>query len=109
MSDDGVEAERLTVYCTESAHHAGKPLFEWLIETAFHQRLRGATARKALAGFGQHHHLHHQHLISLSDDLPITVEIIDTADRIDAFLEQAGEALAGYTYIRENVRWHQPG
>ena len=108
MADEAVHAERLTVYCTEATRFDGKPFYEWLIRAAFERGLHGATAHKALAGFGQHHHLHHQHLLSLNDDLPVVVELIDTTDRIEAFLNAFGDLLGPRTYVRESVHWHPP-
>lgn len=108
MAHQIIEGERLTAYCTELARFEGRPLFEWLTQRAMEMEMAGATVHKAVSGFGQHRRLHHQHLLSLSDDLPMSVQIIDIADRIDAFLQAAEEALAGHTYIREKVRWHRP-
>ncbi|MAE61236.1 MAG: hypothetical protein CMJ49_07750 [Planctomycetaceae bacterium] len=87
MSHDPTDAQRLTIFCTESDHFQGKPLFEWLLQKAVQLELAGATVTRALAGFGRHHRIHHQHLISLADALPMTVQIVDAHDRIDAFLQ----------------------
>src|SRR5689334_110964 len=108
MSHQVIEAQRLTIYCTESARHGGKPLFEWLVTLAMQQKMRGATALRGVVGFGRHRHIHHAHFVELAGDLPVVVELIDTAARIDAYLEAAGASLDGYTFVREDVRWHQP-
>lgn len=108
MTHREIEAERLTIYCTEADRAEGKPLFEWLLVQAKQMDMAGATVTRALAGFGQHRQVHHQHLFALADDLPMTVQIIDAAPRIDAYLDATTDALVGYTYIREKVRWHQP-
>ncbi len=107
MPHDIIEADRLTIYTTETARHGGKPLFEWLLEEAMRQKMHGGTAHKALAGFGRHHHLHHEHILALSDDLPMVVTLIDTPDRIDAFINDH-DALDGCAFTREKVLWHQP-
>ncbi len=86
-----------------------QPLFEWLVQLALERELGGATVSKGLAGFGRHHRLHHQHLMSLMDQLPAVVQMIDEPAKIDAYLDATGDALTGYTYIREKVRWHRPG
>jgi len=108
MSHTSTEAERLTIFCTETDRHGSRTLHEWLVALAKEKGLAGATAVRADVGFGQHRRLHHHHLISLTEQLPMIVQIIDTAQKIDAYLDAAGEALRGYTYIRENVRWHRP-
>ena len=109
MNGRTVEARRLRVYMTESARHDGQPLFEWLVSTAARLGMAGATATKALAGFGHHRRLHHAHLLDISDELPIVVEIIDEGDRIETFLEAADPALCGHTYTCEAVQMHRPG
>ncbi|MBI1370467.1 MAG: DUF190 domain-containing protein [Planctomycetes bacterium] len=108
MPHQSVQAERLTIYLTETAFDGDRPLYEWLVEQALAMKLGGATVRKAVLGFGQHRRIHHQHVLALSDDLPVIVELIDTPDQIDAFLAHCADALAQHTYIRENVRWHKP-
>ena len=108
MAHQIIEAERLTTYCTEMARFEGRPLFEWLTQKAAELEMAGVTVHKAVAGFGRHRRMHHQHLLSISDDLPMSVEIIDISERIGTFLQAAEEALADHTYIREKVRWHRP-
>lgn len=107
MNHNIVEAERLRVYTSETARHEGRPLFEWLIAQALRAGLAGATATKGLAGFGHHRKLHHAHLLDISDELPVIVEIIDTPKWIDTFLADAAGALGEHTYTREPVRLHR--
>jgi len=108
MGHQRIEARRLIMYCSETAKYKGKPLFDWLLQQALEMKMGGATAIKALSGFGQHQHLHHLHLIDLSCDLPVVVEVIDRQSRIDEYLETVTEALKNHTYILEEVWWHQP-
>lgn len=108
MSHTEIQGERLTIYCCQSDRHGSKALYERLVELAMREEMAGATALTATLGYGQHRRVHTEHLLTLADDLPIVVQIVDAADRIDAYLDAAGEALRGYTYIREKVRWHRP-
>ncbi len=108
MSHEQIQGQRLTIYCTELDRHDGHPLHEWLVARALDHDMGGATVQGARCGFGRHRRIHHQHLLAISDDLPVMVQIIDTQTRIDAYLHAVADALAGYTFIRENVRWHRP-
>ncbi len=108
MSHNEIQAERLTIYCTEVDRHGGKPLHQWLLNLAMELGLGGTTITKAIEGYGQHRQLHHQHILAIADELPMVIQIIDTTENIDAFLNSTGDALHGYTYIRENVKWHVP-
>ncbi len=108
MSHEAIDAQRLTLYCTETDRHGGRPLYEWLTDQALDQALAGVTVHGARSGFGRHRRMHHQRLLSISDDLPVIVELIDTAERIDAYLAAVSATLVGYTFTREPVQWHRP-
>ncbi len=108
MNHQEITGQRLTIYCVETDRHEGKPLYEWLTNRALDLSMSGVTVERALAGFGRHRKQHFQHLLALSDDLPLAIQLIDTPDKIDRFIQQTDSALAGYTFIREDVRWHRP-
>jgi PII-like signaling protein len=63
----------------------GKPLHEAIIEEARRQDLAGATAYRGIEGYGASTRIHRKHVFT-SADLPIMVAIIDTEDKINAFL-----------------------
>lgn len=108
MSHSVTQAQRLTVYMTESARHEGRPLFEWLIQQAVKLQVGGATVAKAIAGYGRHGRIHHTHLVELSDDLPVVFECVDAPDKIGDFMLKCQPALAGQSYILEDVKLHRP-
>ena len=76
----------LRIYVGELDTHAGQPLYQWLIEEARRKGLAGATALRGLEGFGAHSEVHTAKVLRLSVDLPVVIEIIDSVERIDAFL-----------------------
>jgi hypothetical protein len=108
MTHTAIDALKLSVYCTQADRREHRPLYEWLVDQALRQELAGATVRQGVIGFGRHRRLHTQHLLTLADDLPVVVELIDEPAKIEAFLDSLDDALAGYTYLRETVRWHRP-
>jgi len=108
MSHSRVEAQRLAVYCTEATRYQGNSLFDYLIKVAQEMDLKGATAHRGICGFGHRHRLHHQHLLDLSCNLPVIVEVIDTERCLDGFLLAVADAVSGCTYTLENLLWHQP-
>lgn len=63
----------------------GKPLHEAIIEEARRQDLAGATAYRGIEGYGASTRIHRKHVFT-SSDLPIMVAIVDTEDKINAFL-----------------------
>ena len=73
------EGKLLRIFIGELDKHDGQPLYEWLIEEARRNGLAGATVLRGLGGCGVHSRLHTAKVLRLSVDLPIVVEIVDTA------------------------------
>ena len=80
------EAELLRIFLGESDRHNGRPLHEAIVLEARRRGLAGATVLRGIMGFGADSHMHTAKILRLSEDLPIIVEIVDTPDRIAAFL-----------------------
>lgn len=85
------KALRLTVLVddTDTWHH--KPLFSEIVHRAHTAGLAGASAFRGMEGFGASSTVHTTRLLSMADDLPVAVMIVDTPDRIRAFLPHLDE------------------
>ena len=94
----------LRIFVGELDTYQGRPLYQWLIEEAKRQGLAGATALRGLEGFGVHNQLHTAKVLELSVDLPIVVEIIDSEERIDAFMPRVDAAIGEGLATLERVR-----
>jgi len=80
----------LKIFVSESQRHHGKLLFEWLLEQAKSMGIGGATAIRAIAGFGRHGRLHEEAFFELAGDLPVEVEFLvseEQAERLLALLK----------------------
>jgi hypothetical protein len=84
----------LRIYIGESDRHEGKPLYEWIVRRAREHGVAGATVLRGLEGFGANSRLHTHKILRLSTDLPIVVEIVDTIEKIEAFLPVIDSAIA---------------
>ena len=84
MLDKG-KAKKLTVYVSESDTRHGKPVSQWIVEIAHQHGLAGATVTRGVMGYGASgvNHIVHPELVS---QLPLRIEIIDTAEAIDRIL-----------------------
>jgi hypothetical protein len=82
------EGRLLRVFVGESDRWEGRPLYEAIVFRARERGLAGATVLRGLAGFGAHSRIHTASVLRLSEDLPIVVEIADTAERIASFLPE---------------------
>jgi hypothetical protein len=69
----------------------GKPLYETLVVKAKEQGLAGATVLRGVEGYGAASRIHTAKILRLSEDLPIVVEIVDTEEKIAAFLPTVDE------------------
>ncbi|CBE69998.1 MAG: DUF190 domain-containing protein [Candidatus Methylomirabilis oxygeniifera] len=81
------EGHLLRIFVGESDRHSGKPLYEWVILKAREQGLAGATVLRGLMGYGAHSRLHTFKIERLSLDLPVVVEIVDSREKLEAFLD----------------------
>lgn len=75
----------LRIYLGESDRVGHRPLWEELLMRARAAGLGGATVMRGVAGFGQSSVIHTTKIMRLSQDLPMLVEIVDSAERIEAF------------------------
>jgi len=80
------EGRLLRIFVGESDRHGGLPLYEWIVRQARERGLAGATVLRGVEGFGAHSRLHTAKVLRLSEDLPIVVEIVDSKEKIEAFL-----------------------
>ena len=93
----------LRIFIGESDKWHGKPLYEAIVLKAREMHLAGATVLRAPMGFGAASKLHTAKILRLSDDLPMVIEIVDSREKIDAFLPQLDEMMTGGLVTLENV------
>jgi len=104
------EGYLLRIFIGESDHHDGKPLYEWLVLKAREHELAGATVLRGIMGFGANTRVIHTFKIErLSEDMPIVVEIVDTKEKLEIFLEAIDEHIqAGLvTLEKAQIRFYK--
>ncbi|MFF7189510.1 DUF190 domain-containing protein [Streptomyces sp. NPDC008222] len=84
-------ALRLTVYIGEHDRWHHKPLYAEIVHRAHAAGLAGASVFHGVEGFGASSLIHTSRLLSLSEDLPVAVVVVDTEERVRAFLPQLDE------------------
>ena len=97
------EAVLLRIFVSEGDRHHRQPLYEAIVLKAREMHMAGATVLRGPMGFGHDAHLHTAKILRLSDDLPVVIEIVDTADRIDAFVEQIDPMMQSGLITREKA------
>ncbi|MGW7404872.1 DUF190 domain-containing protein [Streptomyces sp. NPDC054833] len=84
-------ALRVTVYIGENDTWHHRPLYAEIVHRARAAGLAGASVFRGVEGFGASSMIHTSRLLSLSEDLPVAVVIVDTEERVRAFLPQLDE------------------
>ncbi|MFG2602361.1 DUF190 domain-containing protein [Streptomyces sp. NPDC048514] len=79
-------ALRLTVYLGEGDTWHHKPLYSEIVRRAHAAGLAGAGVFRGIEGFGASSRIHTSRLLSLSEDLPVAVVVVDSEERVRAFL-----------------------
>ena len=84
-------------------------LYEWIVRTARERGLAGATVLRGVEGFGARSRVRTAKILELSTDLPIVVEIVDSANKIEAFLPLVDGAIADgmATVERVQIRFYR--
>ncbi|MER6048969.1 DUF190 domain-containing protein [Streptomyces sp. BHT-5-2] len=91
----GRPALRMTVLVGEQDVWHHRPLYAEIVHRARAAGLAGASVFRGVEGFGATSLIHTQRLLSLSEELPVAVVVVDTEERVRAFLPQLSELLAG--------------
>lgn len=84
-------ALRLTVFVGENDTWHHKPLYSEIVHRAHAAGLAGASVFHGVEGFGASSRIHTSRLLSLSEDLPVAIVVVDTEERVQAFLPQLEE------------------
>jgi uncharacterized protein len=96
-------AKRLTVLVGETDRWHHKPLYTEIVRRAHAAGMAGATVLRGIEGYGAGRHVHTTRILSLSEDLPVAVVIVDAAERIEAFLPELDEVVAEGVAVVDDV------
>lgn len=98
------EAMLLRIFIGESDRWEHKPLYEAIVLKAREMHLAGATVLRGAMGFGKSSRLHTTKILRLSMDLPLVIEIVDSEEKINAFLPVLDTMIGGGLVTLEKVR-----
>jgi len=84
-------AKKVTVYVGEDVHHRGEPLYLSVLNFLFYHGVAGATVTKGVAGFGSHHQIHSARILEISENLPIKIEFVEEAAKLEAILPKLAD------------------
>jgi PII-like signaling protein len=98
------EATLLRIFIGESDRWHHQPLYEAIVIKAREAHLAGATVVRGSMGFGKSSRLHTAKILRLSMDLPLIIEIVDSEEKIQAFLPLLDQIMGGGLVTLEKVR-----
>jgi len=76
-------AKKVTIFVNEDTQHHLSTLCDSILTFLLHKGVSGATATRAMAGFGAHHVMHTTKIEVLTEHLPIRIEFIESAEKVD--------------------------
>ncbi|MGD8781570.1 MAG: DUF190 domain-containing protein [Ignavibacteria bacterium] len=79
-------AKLLRIFVGETDKHSHVPAYEKIVTEARKNKLAGATVYKGILGYGANSVIHSSKILSISDDLPLVIEIVDTESKIKEFI-----------------------
>ncbi|MGH7983859.1 MAG: DUF190 domain-containing protein [Candidatus Udaeobacter sp.] len=98
------DAVLLRIFIGESDRYQHQPLYEAIVLRARELELAGATVLRGPMGFGKSSHLHTAKILRLSMDLPIVIEIVDSEEKINAFLPALDQMMGGGLVTLERAK-----
>jgi PII-like signaling protein len=106
MTHEKFEGEQtlMRIHIGESDKWHGKPLYEAIVEMLRKDGFSGVTVLRGVAGYGGSSVYHTDKLLRMSQDLPIVLEVIEGADRIEKILPRLDEMVEGGLITLERVR-----
>jgi PII-like signaling protein len=88
-------AKKVTMYVGEDEQYHGHALYAAILDYLFDRRVAGASVMRGIAGFGASHHLHTTRILRLTENLPIKIEFIESAEKLGEILPKLQEMSRG--------------
>ena len=98
------DGQLLRIFIGESDKWEGQPLYEAIILKAREMNIAGATMLRGMMGYGAASRIHTAKILRLSEDLPVIVEIVDSAEKIAALLPLIDEMVQEGLVTLEDIR-----
>jgi PII-like signaling protein len=103
------QAQLLRIFIGENDRDEGRPLYESIVLKAREMQIAGATVLRGAMGFGHSSRLHTTKILRLSEDLPLVIEIVDSEEKISAFLPVLDAIMSSGLITLEKVQVLQYG
>lgn len=98
------EGQLLRIFLSENESYHGRPLYEAIVKQARNLHLAGATVIRGIMGYGADSRIRTTKVLRLSDNMPMIVEIVDSAEKIQEILPFLDEHVKNGLITLENIR-----
>jgi len=96
-------AKKVTIYVSQDQKYHRDSVYAAILEFLFSRRVSGAIVTRGIAGFGAEHHMQTDRILALTENLPMKVEFVETADKVTELLpklqEMAGNGLIAMSKV----------
>ncbi len=103
MARNSSQSKRLRIYIGENDKYQGKPLYHAIILKTRELGLSGATTLRGIEGFGENSKIRSARILDISSDLPIVIDVVESAYKIDLLLAYLDTAVSKGLVTIENV------
>ena len=98
------DAVLLRIFFGEDDRYGGRPLYEAIVNKARELKLAGATLLRGPMGYGRNAHIHRAHMLDISADLPMIVEIVESQANVDRLLAELEPMMGSGLVTLEKVK-----
>lgn len=91
--DNEADKRLLRIFIGEADNYEGRPLYQAIVEKLREEGVAGATVLRGVEGFGRSSLLHTANVLRLSEDLPLLIECVDTAEKIEEMMPVLDEMM----------------
>jgi PII-like signaling protein len=100
--------KRLTIYIDENDMRGDVPLYEAIVRRLVALEAAGATVQTGIMGFGKHGRLHRKRLFGISDDRPVTITVVDSAEKVEFLAQELRSFVTEGVMVVEDVTVIRP-
>jgi len=101
--DNAADKKLLRIFIGEADNYEGRPLYQAIMERLREEGVAGATVLRGVEGFGKSSLLHTANLLRMSADLPLLIECVDIADRIEEIMPVLDEMIGDGLVTTQDV------
>ncbi len=101
----------LRIHVGERNRYKGEPLYSWIVYKAREAGLAGATVLRGMMGYGANSRIKTSSILCLSEDMPIIVELVDTREQLEQFIDLIDPVIDEglMTMEKVNIRIYRAG